>query len=309
MEFGFVLSKLFILFFAMAAGFILTKCGALKENAGAILSKVVLYVFNPAMVLASAMSNSHAISNLQVLELSIIACLCYAFLIVVAKLVTKLLGLPKPGRKLYQFMFIFSNIGFFGMPMVNALFGSDAVFLVSMYMLPFQCLTFTYGVTLVARDGTHQKFSWKMLLHPMIISTLLAYVIYLTGVKTPEFITETVDFLGKAASPLAMIVVGSTLAAASLKQVFGNWRLYVLLAVKMVVVPIIVLYALRFNFADTESNRLIIAVSTTVMAMPTAANTTILATQYGGDVETASCGVFLATVFSAVTVPFLMMLL
>lgn len=309
MEFSFVLSKLFVLFFAMAAGFWTAKKGVLTPEGDRTLSKTVVFLLNPGMVLISAMRNSHVTTNREVLNLTVIALLCYAFLILMAKPVAWLLRAPKEKQKLYQFMFIFSNIGFFGMPMVNSLFGADAVFMVSMYMLPFQTLTFTYGITLVSGEAKYQKFQWKMLLHPMIISTLLAYVIYLTGIRTPEFLNEAVDFLGDASSPLAMIVIGATLARAPLKRVFGNWRLYVLTVLKMLVVPVLVLFTLRAVLPDTETNRLIIAVSTTVMAMPTAANTTILATQYHGDVETASCGVFLATAASAITIPFLMTLL
>jgi len=309
MDIGFILTKLMMMFAAVIAAFIAVKCGKWDTKGNHVLSNAVTYVLNPATIIASAISGERLLTNSQVLTLTGIACACYAFLILTAYLVPIILRVPRDKNRLYRFMYIFSNINFFGLPIVRALFGESAAFLVVIYVMFFQLLLFTYGITLIAGDAAHRKFNLKMLLHPMVISCALAYILYLAKVQLPAVIKEPLAFIGQATSPIAMMVVGGSLAYAPLKKVFLNWRLYAMSFLKMVVVPVIVLVVLRNILPQTEANVLIIGVSVIVMAMPTAAATTILANQYGGDVNTTTSAVCLSTILSIATIPLLMWLL
>lgn len=307
MSTGFVLTRLVVVFAAMAAGFIAVKCRALDQSAGTALSRSVVYIFNPCLMLSSALTSERIFSNEEIYAFSGIAVACYAFLIATSFLVTKLLRVPKKQDGLYRFMYIFSNIGFFGLPVISALFGAQATFLVTIFNIPFQLLTFTYGITLVS--GSKRKLHVKMLAHPMIISSLFAYAVYLLRIDLPQPVIESVKFIGQAGSPVAMVVVGVILARAPLKKVFANPRLYGLIALKMVLVPALVLLILRAIFPEGGNADLIVSVAVTVMAMPIAANAAILSTQYGGDAEDAACGVFLGTMLSAATIPLLIWLM
>ena len=309
MDIGFILTKLMMMFAAIIAAFIAVKCGKWDAKGNKVLSNAVTFVLNPATMISSAISGDRPLTNPQVLTLTGIACACYAFLILTAYLVPVILRVPKDKNRLYRFMHIFSNISFFGLPVVRALFGESAAFLVVIYVLPFQLLIFTYGITLIAGDAAHRKFSPKMLLHPMIIACFLAYILYLSKVQMPAVIKEPLAFIGQATSPIAMMVVGGSLAYAPLKKVFLNWRLYAMSILKMIVVPALVLVVLRNILPQTETNALIIGVSVIIMAMPNAATTTILANQYGGDVDTAASAVCLSTILSAGTIPLLMWLI
>ena len=304
---GFVLSRLIVVFVAMAAGFIAVKSHVLDQKTGTVLSRVIVYIFNPCMMLSSALTSERIFSNEDIYAFTGIAAACYAFLIATSFAVSKLLRVRKDQDGLYRFMYIFSNIGFFGLPVISSLYGPQATFLVAIFNIPFQLLTFTYGITLVS--GGRRKLQFKMFLHPMILSSLLAYALYLLRIDLPQPAIDAVAFLGQAGSPAAMLVVGIILAGAPLKKVFANPRLYGLILVKMVLVPALVLLVLRRIFPAGENVELIISVAVTVMAMPIAANTAILSTQYGGDAESAACGVFLGTISSAATIPLLIWLI
>jgi len=309
MEMGFVFTKLLMMFAAIAAAFLAVRCGLWDKSGNKVLSNAVTFVLNPCTMIVSAISGDRPLSNMQVLELTAIAALCYLFLILSAYAIPRLLRVPQEDSRLYRFMYIFSNVSFFGLPIVKALFGDAAAFLVVIFVLPFQLLIFTYGITLIAGGQHRTKFSPKMLTHPMILSCLAAYILYLSGVKVPGAILEPLAFLGQATSPIAMMVVGGSLAYAPLKKMFLSWRLYGLSLIKMILVPTLVYLVLHNLLPDTETNALIIGVSVVIMAMPTAATTTILANQYGGDVDTAASSVCLTTLLSAGAIPFLMWLL
>jgi len=309
MDMSFIFSKLLMMFAAIGGAFVAVKRGLWGKEGNQVFSKAVTNVLNPATVLVSTMTGERPLTNRQVLILVAIAFCCYAFLIATSFLIPKLLKVPTDKKRIYRFMYIFSNVGFFGLPMVRALFGASAAFLVVIYILPFQVLTFTYGVLLMAKGQEGMKLSAKTFLHPMIVSCVAALILYLCKFQAPTLISEPLNFLSGATSPIAMMVVGGSLAFTPLKTVFTNWRLYALTLLKSFVVPVLVLFILKAILPATESYRLMIGVSTIIMAMPVAAVSTILANQYNQDVQVPAAGVCLSTLFSVVSIPFLMWLL
>ena len=298
-----------MVFAPMLAAYIAVKCGLWGKDGNRVLSTAVTYLLNPATVITSAISGDRPLTNQQVFIVTAIAVACHLLLIGVSFLVPWILGIKRDKRKVWRALFIFSNIGYFGMPVCKALFGDSAAFLVAIFILPFQVLIFTYGILLIAEDGSKRKFTLKMLLHPMIIACSVAYVLYLVNPSVPSIIKEPLAFIGQATSPIAMMVVGGTLAFASLRKVFFNWRLYLLAVLKMLAVPIGTLLVLRSILPITESTRLIIGVTVTIMSAPTAAATTMVANLYGGDTEVTSSGVCLTTLFTVISIPTMMMLL
>lgn len=302
-------AALFKMFLIIGAAFLCTKLKLWDAKGNQTLSKMVIYVFNPALALHSVVSGVRPFTIPQVLQFTAIAVGCYIFLVATAFLIPKVLRLKTEENGVYKLMYILSNIAFYGIPVVQALFGSEAVLLVIIFTLPFQFVSFTFGIAFASPNKEDQKFSLKMLTHPMIIASIIAYVLYLCNIRFPAFLVEALNFAGQATSPGAMIVVGTALAYAPLKKVFLNWRLYALSVIKMVILPVVLLAILRLFFPKGGSNDVIVGVAVILMSMPAAANCTMFTAQYGGDYETASAGVFLSTILSAATIPFLMWLL
>lgn len=302
-------AALFKMFLIIGVAFLATKCKLWDAKGNQALSKIVLYIFNPALAIHSAVSGNRPFTIGEVLQFTAVAVGCYAFLVLSSFLIPKILRLKGKDGNVFKLMYLLSNIAYCGIPVVEALFGASAVLLVIIFTLPFQFVSFTFGVAFASPNKQDQKFSFRMLLHPMIISSTIAYILYLFNVQVPEFLKEALSFAGQATSPGAMVVVGTALAYAPMKKVFLNWRQYALAAIKMVILPVVLLAILRLIFPKGGANDTLVGVAVILMSMPTAANCTMLTAQYGGDYETASCGVFLTTMLSAATIPFLMWLL
>lgn len=303
------LAALFKMFLIIGAAYLCTKLKLWDTKGNQALSKMVLYVFNPCLAIHSAVSGDRPFTIPEVLQFTAIAVGCYIFLILTAFLIPKILGLKKEEGGVYKLMYLLSNIAFYGIPVVQALFGSEAVLLVIIFAIPFQFVSFTFGVAFASPNKEDQKFSPKMLTHPMIIASIVAYTLYLLNVQLPQFLVDALNFAGQATSPGAMVVVGTALAYAPIKKVFFNWRQYALAAIKMIILPVVLLTVLRLIFPKGGGSDTIVGVAVILMSMPSAANCTMLTAQYGGDYETASSGVFLTTLLSAATIPFLMWLL
>ena len=293
-----------ILFLTIGIGYAANKLRMVGADFNKQLSNVVLNFTSPALILYSVISSERTLTNAEVFLLTGIALGSYGLLILLGLVVPKLLRVPKASVGVYRFMLIFSNVGFMGFPVVSAVFGPEAVFFAAIFQIPFNALCFTYGVYLIA-GGQGGRFSPKLLLSPMIVSTLLAYVIYLVDWHAPVILVEFCDFVGQVTSPAAMIVLGSALAAVPLRDMFSDLRCYALAIIKLLLIPIGVYFLLR----PLVSNELMLGITIVIIAMPVATNTNMLCAQYDGDSVTAAKGVFISTLLSVATIPLLMWLL
>lgn len=304
MDISALINKLVLLFFTMLAGFVAAKAGVLTKQTNKALSDVVVNVTNPLQILASVMTGQRLLSNMQVLELTGISLAGFALTIGLGMLFVRLICAPGKDARVYQYMMVFSNTGYLGYPLAQALLGRDAVFCVSIFVLCFQLVCWTYGVYLMS-DEKKFRLSWRVLCRPCVAAALAAYIIYLSGLNIPARVGDALSFVGDITGVLAMLIVGISLAQLNLKHVFGNWRVYALCAVKMVLVPLLAWVLLHRVLNST----LMLSVTTLVLAMPIATNTTIFCYQFGANEEVASSGVFVSTLLSIVSIPLVLTIL
>lgn len=296
--------QMIVLFAAILIGYLITKLGVMDKGANKVLSALIVNLANPLLILSSVMTDERMLSNLQVLLLTGVVALCYAFMIGSSFLIPRILRAPQNEANIYRFMYIFSNVGYMGYPVVSALFGPGAVFYVTVFVMLFQVLFWSYGVHLVKGESRF-RFSLSLLKSPCIISALLAYVIYFSGMRFPAIVRESLSFLGDMTSPLCMLVIGCSLAQMPLKTVFTRWRVYLLALVKMIAVPLLA-YGVLHLFV---TNELILGVTIVILCMPVATNVPIICCQCGIDEDLGASGVFLTTLLSMATIPMMMQLL
>ncbi|MFR1932389.1 MAG: AEC family transporter, partial [Clostridioides difficile] len=68
------------------------------------------------------------------------------------------------------------------------------------------------------------SFDFKQLINPGIIFSIIAVIIYLTKYQMPQIIGETSDLIGSITTPLAMMIIGSSLAEIPIKEVLNDIR-------------------------------------------------------------------------------------
>jgi len=86
-----------------------------------------------------------------------------------------------------------------------------------------------------------------------------------------------------------------------LKEIFNQRLQYALSFVRLLAAPLVII--LFFKGLPIEVNELMVSVLVILNAMPIAANTTLLAHEYGGDYEFAAKSTTLSTVLSLLTLP------
>lgn len=298
MNIGALSSQLIVLFTIAFLGYGTAKLKLLPRETNQVLSAVVINISNPCSVLTSVMSGTRVIENRDVFILLGVAVGLHLLLIALTPLVTRLLRISGSEKNVFHFMTVFGNYSYMGFPVISSLFGPEAIFLAAIFVLVFQVFCYTYGISLFGQG----RFRWKNLCSPMIICTILAFVIYLLKIPAPAAIVNVTKTVSGITSPAAMLALGFALSAVELKWVFTRFKIMAFALIRLTVIPV----AVYLLCSPWMTNPMMLGVTVTLSAMPVATNTTLMAARYHGNEKYAACGVFLSTLLSLLTMPLLL---
>ncbi len=300
MDIKILANQLIELFLIICMGYTLYKVKIFNIEVNKKLTKLLLNVSMPALILSSVLEQTERPPSSEVLVVFAAALAMYLILPVISIILVKVIRIPKAQQGLYMFMHTFSNVGFMGFPIINALYGATAVFYTAIINVMFNLSVFTYGVIMVNYAGGEKtSFSVKKLLSPGIIGALLALLIYALNLHFPSPIESFVGTLGDLTTPLAMLMIGSTLAVMDIKSVFNDARVYIFSIIKQLVIPIALFFAARLFIRD----EFILGIVFIMLLMPVANTAVLFATEYGRDEGLAAKTVFITTAMSVITIP------
>jgi len=208
-------------------------------------------------------------------------------------------------KKIDAFVTTFSNAGFMGIPLVQAILGLQAVLYLSAFMAVATIAMWTYGVYVLSgrQEGTDIK---KILANPVILSVFVGLIIYFGQIPLPGFAMEVMTTISYINSPLAMIVLGVYLAQVPWMSLFNQKEIYRTSLVRLMLVPLIVGFMLVLIPNGFYEVKMTVMIATSA---PAAFNTAILAQQYHQDVGVAVRYVCLSTLLSLITMPIILTLM
>lgn len=288
--------QLILLFGLVFVGYAINKLKILDSVSNAKISKFLVNAAIPATIIHSAVSQK-AESNSNVLCIIIIAALFYLITPFLSRAVSKLL---KQGAT-FELILTYSNLGFMGIPLVSSIYGEAYVFYVTIFMMVFNVSIFSHGIYLLSTDsnGNHKILNWKNLLNPGIISALIGMVLFFFHIPIQSDLDHLMATIGTVTTPLAMIVIGSTLAEIPFKYVFSDTSMYIFTIFKLLIYPALVYFILKLFIQDP----IVIGISVILSSLPAAGNVSMLCSEYGGDLEMAAKGICISTLFSTLSIP------
>lgn len=187
-----------------------------------------------------------------------------------ARLCTKIFKIKEGTIGTYEFMLIFANTSFIGFPIVQSLFGDEAVFYTAVLHLPFDILVFSYGLYIILKDKNikgGESFKWKSIFNPGMILSVAALVIYLADIKIPSIINDSFYMIGNII------------------------RLFVIQAL---------VYCL-FGMIGIEG--FVLNIATVTFAMPVGSMSVMFANEYKNNINLSAKVVFITTLASIITIP------
>ena len=309
MDFSTILGQMLMLLLMMILGYLARRQNLLDEHVNASLSKVVLNVTLPAQIITSFAMEGAELTNGEVGAAFGLSCLIYLFYMALAVIYVRLMRLPRQDWGTYQYMIIFGNSGFMGFPVITAIFGAKALVYAVIMNIVFNLLVFSYGIKLIT-DGseTAGSFSWRKLINMPLISSALTLVLFFLHIKLPVVVNTALFTMGDATTPMAMLILGCTIAEMPLRELFDEWRVYIFTAVKLLAMPLLVFLLLQL-LPGFEANSLLGKVLVVLSSVPVATNATMLSIEYGGNNKLVAQGIFFSTIFSVLTIPLLVFIL
>ena len=196
---------------------------------------------------------------------------------------------------------MFISSGNFVLSLDYFAFGYDGFLRGVFFQMVNTSLMFTLGVYLVGRETNVRK----ILQLPFFYAATAGVLIWVLHIKLPDFILHGVDFLGKAALPMLLLLLGYSLkniqiSNMSLAFTGGIFRIFGGLLIATLLV-----FALRTTglVGNTEQEMLTLKLLIFNGSMPAAVATLLLAQKYDRQPELVASSVFASTVIGLTTIP------
>lgn len=286
----------------MIVGFILTKKEYLLSVNTKGLSVVLTRVAVPAnMVVLMQREYSYDIlvGFLKAGGATILMCLVGTALFFVAG---KMMKMDFPNLGLFTGGGVYSNVIFMGQPLVMAMFGEEGLIFCVAVMFMSNVYLFTACSVLFSIGCGEKKTLTRMLreafLNLICLSAIIGIFCFVKSITLPGPIYNALQFAANTTVCLSMIVIGSLLAQASLKEVLKDKTVYIFSFLTLIVMPV-----LTQLIVGTFLSGIALKVVVILMGTPAAAALPSFAEQYGNDGKKASELVFVSTVISVITLP------
>lgn len=163
-----------------------------------------------------------------------------------------------------------------------------------------QIFLWSYGISLV-QQGDKRRFSLRSLLQPSTVAILLALLCLCLDLRIPALLENTVASLSRACSVLCMIYLGVMVFFTHLKEAAAHWEVYVGIAVKQLLFPLIVWFILGWINVPLVERGVFLVLS----SLPTMTAVPILVKTNGGDGEYAAGTAVMTFLFSLFLIPLL----
>ena len=300
-----MLTVMMTLFAIVVVGYMAGKLGYLGGDFDRQLSRLVINITCPALILSSAMTGTLP-DRRFILPLLLISVITYAILTGAAFLLPRYMTKKKADEGAIGFALMFGNVGFMGYPVVASIFGHEAVFYAAVLNVVNTFAVFTIGSILITGksevEGSH--FQKKVLYStPMLAAYLTMAIVALEINNIPEVISQPLTMLGNITVPAALLIIGSSMSNLPLRSLLGNGSVYATTLMRLVVVPLAMYYLCRtLGFSETVVN-----INTVVIAMPVATYGTILCLRHEKDASLMTEVTFITTLCSMLTIPLLVM--
>ena len=298
------------LFAIVVVGYIAGKWGYMGGTFDKKLSKVVIDITCPALILSSAMTGERP-DRRYILPLLGISVLTYLLLTGVALLLPRFLTKKKDDEGVIGFAMMFGNVGFMGYPIVASIFGHEAVFYAAVLNVVNTFTVFTIGTMLVVgknqstveeKEMSRKKMLRKVLYSTPMLSAYLTMLIVALEIKDiPEFISQPLTMIGNITVPAALLIIGSSMSQLPLRALLGNGTIYATTLMRLAILPVGIHYLMTLlGFSS-----FVVGINTVVIAMPVATYGTILCLRHGKDTTLITEVTFITTLLAMISIPLL----
>jgi len=291
-----IMRKIVMMFILVLIGYICARVGMIDAQTNKRLSSLSLKLVTPMLILSSYQTDfsDHIIRNLG---LSFILAIV-GFAVQIPLGIFLIRKKNNPDYQIERLSLIFANCGYFGIPLVESLYGAEGAIYITAAITLFNLLIWTVGDAIMS-GKVSLKSILRGMMTPVSASVVLGAVLLLLRIRLPELIMEPVRSVAAMNTPFAMIVAGATLAGTNVFACLKDRRIYWVMLCKMLLIPACA--AIVLTRIPMEPMLVLIPVLTA--ASPTAAACPMFAVLYDKNAPYASQMFGVTTLVSIVTIP------
>ena len=302
-----IIQRMLMLLAMMALGYISYKKDWLDDHSYQKLSQLVVNLFNPILIINGAVTaNSSGGADMNLIKENLVFVAIYFVVnIIISYPVGMLFGKGSKNVNVFQLMTIFSNVGFMGIPVLSSIYGEGCIIYTTFYILAYNLCLYTVGTVLAQKSLPKEErhLGLSGLINIGTICSLIAIIIFFSGMHFNESVLGFFNYVGNATIPLSMIVIGVSVAKVPLKDVFKGVSNYAFALTTLIIIPI----AYAFAFRWLKNDPTIFGVFVLTEAMPVGSIVTMIIKEYGGDESLCGRITIITTLLSIITIPIVAM--
>lgn len=296
MDISRVLNLQCILFMLIIIGAILRKIEIVKAENKGVLIDLLIYLFLPANIINSFSIKFTFEIFIKFLLVLLFACLTQVVCMIYSRIMYK--GVEERKRKVLQYATICSNAAFLGLPIIEGIYGIEAVMYASIAMVPQRIVMWSSGISCFTKAESPMKVFKRVALHPCIIAVYIGILYMLSPFRFPEPIAYTIKTLSNCTLSVSMILIGVMLGEVKGIYSFFSILLVRFTLIRLGLIPLTALIICKLFNLDYIGTGVVVLLS----GMPAGTTTAILSSKYAGDYIFASKVIVFSTVMSIITI-------
>lgn len=291
------LKNVISLLILMSVGYLLRRTESLPQQTAPVLSTLTTKLLLPSYVirnLSQSCTMEKIYGNLTLFGLGILFTLLS---IGTGMILAKFLGRSDFEKKTYRYAFTFPNIGYFGYPLIEGVFGTEMLGNMIIFCIPLNIAIYTYGYLLFSNE---QKITLKKVLStPPVAALIIGCTLGLTGLQIPSLFDKLLSGVGNCMSPITMLLAGFVLGSFSLRKLFTGVRGYWLSATRLLGIPL--LFGIGLVLFGAKGVYLMIPLL--AFALPMGLNTVVFPESHGIDASDNARMCFVSYLLATVMLP------
>jgi predicted permease len=296
MEFYAAFKSILMLIIIMAAGYFLRKKHYVGDEASSVLSSLEVKIFLPALSFSVFSQNftkdAFVFRSTYVLWGFIIVIISFCISVIIARIYQKKGQL----HDIIVYAVAIPNIGYIGYPMIEAVWGGDALFSMMIFCIPHSIAIYTVGMYIL---NPNKVLNFKTIFNPTIIAMILGMIVGYFNIRLPELVLSTVLSLKACMAPVAMLLTGIVMARQPILKLLNSFKMYILAVIKNIIMPLVI--GLILYISGVRGELFMVAVAS--VAMPMGLNSVVFPEAFGGDGTAGAQSCFISNLLALISLP------
>ena len=301
------INSILALLLLIAAGYYITGKSWFGSTGANLISKLTMQLIIPCYMFYNVLDTCPTRADLKNMLLSTPVPMGIILLnLAMGLAAAKLLHIDRFRQGVFVNAMAFSNTTIIGFPVVENIFGAQALPTAMIYYMGNTILFWTIGVYMIQRSSnTEEKHTFtvaqriKKLLPPPMLGLLLGMAVVALDLPLPAFFQQGMSMMKNATTPMCMLFIGSIIQQSGLKSLYPTRDMMSIVLVRFLLVPVMAFGICMILPYDLLTKQVFFILAT----MPAMTQLGIMAKECGSDYEFAAAVITVTTTLSMAAIP------